>query len=165
MPKITVAEGASNIDAPAAATRTFAHDVASVDALAERAYCAYAAARDWKSYNGDDLPDWGDQDEGIAEGWRAVARELRGVILEPGGARAIATRPERVESGSETGDDSPAPYDETYPSGGTATEVEAWVDGDPDRAAYALDREHGRIGGPRAGLSASLGKLIPADTD
>lgn len=170
MPKISVAAGATNADDPDAqperATRTYSHDVASVDALAERAYCAYAAAVDWKAYDGSDLPDWGDIDDeagsNVTEGWRAVARDLRGALLEPGGARAVATRPEPVEvEPAEVGTDEP-PVDESgaeYPEGGSAADVESWVAGDSDRAAYALEREHDRTGGPRAGLSAALGKL------
>lgn len=39
------------------------------DTLANVAYDAYCAERDWKSFNGDPLPQWGDVKPEIKKGW------------------------------------------------------------------------------------------------
>lgn len=160
MPKITKAEGPSNAadpDAPERSDRTAAPG--SVDELAERAYCAYANARDWIAYNGYDLPDWWNVNADVAEGWRAVARELRGAILEPFGVQPVKRRPADDRDESDGDDELVNDTGEGYPDSGTAADVESWVAGNSDRAAYALEREQERPGGARAGLSAALGKL------
>jgi hypothetical protein len=48
--------------------------------LGRTAYDAYCAKRDWKSFNGDPLPHWNQQDEGLKSAWiesaKAVAKAI-----------------------------------------------------------------------------------------
>lgn len=172
MPKISVAEGPTNAadpqpaDQPERADRTYAP--ASIDTLAEGAYCAYANAREWYAYDGSDLPEWDDVESEIQDAWKAAVRDTRTRILEPGGAQPPAQRPADDEpdpdSDPDTDDDGPTDdQGNVYPDNGSAADVESWVAGNTDRAAYALQRENDRPTGPRAGLSASLRKLAPDD--
>lgn len=167
MPKISAANGPTvagdpatdpGIDAPERSDVTRAP--ASLDDLAEGAYGAYCEARDWYAYDGSELPNWDDVAAEIRDAWRAAVRDTRTRLLEPAGAQAPHRRPESDEGLDDDG--FRPPVDDTgaeYPDNGTAADVESWVAGNTDRARYALEREQERAGGPRAGLSASLGKL------
>jgi hypothetical protein len=45
---------------------------------------------------------------------------------------------------------------EGYPEGGTVAQILDWVDGDEDRASYALEQENERDAGPRKGVTEAL---------
>lgn len=64
----------------------------------------------------------------------------------------------KVERAALVWDDEPSP--EEVPAG-TVAEVLAWVDGDPDRAANALDVERAKGDKARGTLVAGLTALIP----
>lgn len=44
-----------------------------LDSLAKAAYDAYCGERNWKSFNGDPLPQWDGVREDIKTGWRKSA--------------------------------------------------------------------------------------------
>lgn len=176
MAKITKGEGPTNAADPDATPETVDRTYAPMtdDDYAERAYGAYADAHGWQDYaSGEPLGNWEDADDAEQAAWRAVVRQLRGDLLEPGGRQPAKRAPERDDADAANVDDG-APVGKgpllddngaEYPEGGNAGDVEGWVSGNSDRARYALDREALREGGPRAGLSASLRKLVPAESD
>lgn len=173
MAKITKGEGPSNAADPDATPETVDRTYAPMtdDDYAERAYGAYADAHDWQDYaSGEPLGNWEDSDDAEQAAWRAVVRQLRGDLLESGGRQPAKRAPvDENDAEDETLiNASGGPMDDDgnlYPDNGTAADVESWVSGNTDRARYALDREALRDGGPRAGLSASLRKLVPAEND
>lgn len=48
----------------------------TLEQAGKAAYDAYCATRDWKSFRGEPLPQWGDSPEDIRHGWREAARAV-----------------------------------------------------------------------------------------
>ena len=62
-----------------------AHAASTDEQLAEAAYIAYCASVGWKSFTGEKLPLWRDQQERLREAWTRAAAAVRAAVESAAG--------------------------------------------------------------------------------
>lgn len=56
----------------------------TLEEYAVLAYNAYGDSRDWKTFNGDEMPQWDEQSSELREAWKAAAQAVATAVREKG---------------------------------------------------------------------------------